>query len=122
MAKIYVTQATGNGLSSETSIKYRAFTSADPRQAWDFDAEAWGVYGTVSEANSLSAEVPINVYDEFVINLPDEIHAVDAVIQVCTAAGQALFAVVKDAGNLHAYNPGLVPMTSGSRVKVLNSI
>ena len=122
MARIYVTQATGNGLSSETSIKYRAFSLATPRQVWDFNAKAWGVYGTVSEANGLSAEIPVNVYDEFEINLPDEIHAVDAVIQVCTAAGQALFAVVKDAGNLHAYNPGLVPMTSGSRVKVLNSI
>lgn len=122
MAKVYVTQGIGNSLSDETSIKYRAFSLATPRQVWDFNAKAWGVYGAVSEANGLSAEIPVNVYDEFEIELPDGIHSVDSVVQVCSADGQALFAVVKDAGNLHAYNPGLVPMTSGSRVKVLNSI
>lgn len=122
MAKIYVTQGTGNHLSNETGIKFRAFTQTTPRQVWDVNAKAWGVYGTVSEANALSAEIPVNVYDEFEIDLPDEIHAVDSVIQVCTTAGQSLFSFAKDAGNLHAYNPGHVPMVAGSRMKVLNSI
>ena len=122
MAKVYITQGTGNSLSGETGIKYRSFSLTTPRQVWDFNAKAWGVYGTVSEANGLSAEISVNVYDEFEVDLPDGIHNADSVVQICSAAGQALFSFVKDAGSLHAYNPGLVPMASGSRVKVLNSI
>ena len=121
MAKVYVTAAESNQLASESEIKLRHFRRAGTRQVWDKTAEAWGVYDDsegVSDTDALSDAVAINGYKEFEVELPALVHAADILTQFCKSDGTCLFSLCKDAGELHYYNPGMLPINNKNEVKV----